>query len=299
MSEGFAKWYAEGQSVSVNVDELSSLLLEASKNQPDWVKIAPATTRVYGLNSQETSALRTWAQFYYIWPDFEPAITKLPAANGLVIRSTDLEAPTITMLNNLKAGTISKGTPGIYEVSDLVVNVNRGRTEDRDLIRKVMATTLNLGDGMFTTTKDYLLMINSKSGRYLAPVANSGYRETDFVQGIGGKLKLIGRQELNGGEAAKAAGKPGPYGVYYFEEIEVPASTSTATLADLRQALADEGVSLSGTSAKRVVVGLNVSPQTRKRSLHPVRNRIVVHPLGSHLCNTITVCTRSSVVAVL
>jgi hypothetical protein len=61
-----------------------------------------------------------------------------------------------------------------------------------------MATTLNLGDGMFTTTKDYLLMINSKSGRYLAPVANSEYRETDFVQGIGGKLKLIGRQELNG-----------------------------------------------------------------------------------------------------
>jgi hypothetical protein len=96
MSEGFAKWYAEGQSVSANVDEMSSLLLEASKNQPDWVKIAPATTRVYGLNSQETSALRTWAQFYYIWPDFEPAITKLPAANGLVIRSTDLEASTVS-----------------------------------------------------------------------------------------------------------------------------------------------------------------------------------------------------------
>lgn len=51
---------------------------------------------------------------------------------------------------------------------------------------------------MFTTTKDYLLMINSKSGRYLAPVANSEYRETDFVQGIAGKFKLIGRQELNG-----------------------------------------------------------------------------------------------------
>lgn len=71
-------------------------------------------------------------------------------------------------------------------------------TEDGDLIRKVMATTLNLGDGMFTTTKDYLLMINSKTGRYLAPVANSEYRETDFVQGIAGKFKLIGRQELNG-----------------------------------------------------------------------------------------------------
>ncbi|KAL2282473.1 hypothetical protein FJTKL_10567 [Diaporthe vaccinii] len=274
MSEGFAKWYAEGQSVSTNVDEVSSLLLEASKNQPDWVKISAATTKLYGLSSQETSALRTWAQYYYIWPDFEPAITKLPATTGLVIRSTDLEASTVTMLNKLEAGTISKGTPGIYEVSDLVVNVNSGRTEDGDLIRKVMATTLNLGDGMFTTTKDYLLMINSKSGRYLAPVANSEYRETDFVQGTAGKFKLIGRQELNGGETAKAAGKPGPYGVYYFEEIEAPASTSTVTLADLRKALTDEGVSLPGTSAKRDLGGQNVSPLTHRRSLHPVRNRV-------------------------
>lgn len=77
-----------------------------------------------------------------------------------------------------------------------------------------MATTLNLGDGMFTTTKDYLFMINSKSGRYIEAVANSEYRETSFVQGISGKFKLIGKQELNGGEAAKAAGKPGPYAVY-------------------------------------------------------------------------------------
>ncbi|KAG6366869.1 hypothetical protein INS49_001050 [Diaporthe citri] len=280
MSEGFAKWYAEGQSVSANVDEIGGLLLEAYKNQPDWVKISTATTKLYGLGSQETSALRTWAQHYYIWPDFEPAITKLPAATGLVIRSTDLEASTVTMLNKLEAGTISKGIPGIYEVSDadtsqdLVVNVNSGRTEDGDLIRKVMATTLNLGDGMFTTTKDYLLMINSKTGRYVAPVANSEYRETDFVQGIAGKFKLIGRQELNGGEAAKAAGKPGPYGVYYFEEIDAPASTSTATLADLRKALTDEGVSLPGTSAKRGLDGLNVSPQAHRRSLRPVRNRV-------------------------
>ncbi|KAK7742488.1 hypothetical protein SLS63_000052 [Diaporthe eres] len=274
MSEGFAKWYAEGQSISANVDEISSLLLEASKNQPDWVKISAATTKLYGLSSKETSALRTWAQYYYIWPDFEPAITKLPAATGLVIRSTDLEASTVTMLNKLEAGTISKGTPGIYEVSDLVVNVNSGRTKDGDLIRKVMATTLNLGDGMFTTTKDYLLMINSKSGRYLAPVANSEYRETDFVQGIAGKFKLISRQELNGGETAKAAGKPGPYGVYYFEEIEAPASTSTVNLADLRKALTDEGVSLPGTSAKRDLGGLDVSPVTHRRSLHPVRNRV-------------------------
>lgn len=51
---------------------------------------------------------------------------------------------------------------------------------------------------MFAKTKDYLLMMNSKSRRYLAPVANSEYRETDFMQGIAGNFKLIGRQELNG-----------------------------------------------------------------------------------------------------
>lgn len=98
MSEGFARWYAEGLSISANVYEISSLLLEATKNQPDWVRIFTATTKLYGLNSQETSALRTWAQFYYIWPDFEFAIIKLPAATGLVVRSTDLEASTVSTL---------------------------------------------------------------------------------------------------------------------------------------------------------------------------------------------------------
>lgn len=50
---------------------------------------------------------------------------------------------------------------------------------------------------MFAKTKDYLLMMNSKSRRYLAPVTNSEYREIDFMQGIAVKFKLIGRQELN------------------------------------------------------------------------------------------------------
>lgn len=62
--------------------------------------------------------------------------------------------------------------------------------------------------------------------------------------------------------------------LYSFEEIEAPASTSTVTLADLRKALTDEGVSLPGISAKRDLGGLNVSSLIHRRSLHPLRNRV-------------------------
>ena len=96
MSEGFAKWYAEGQSFSANVDEASSLLVEAWKKKRDWLKITTATRKLYGISSKETAALRIWAQDYFIWPAFEPAMRKLPAATGLVIRSTDLEASTVS-----------------------------------------------------------------------------------------------------------------------------------------------------------------------------------------------------------
>ncbi|KAK7446457.1 hypothetical protein CaCOL14_010866 [Colletotrichum acutatum] len=284
MSQGFANWYTKAQSVSANVDEISAVLLEARKKTADWGKIATATSKAYGLSDQEKWALKTWIQWYMINPEFNNALSKLPSATGLVVRSTDLDAATVNMLNKLESGVISKGKAGIYEVQDLVLNVNTpsGGTGE---VRKVMATTLNLGDGMFTTTKDYLFMINSKSGRYIEAVANSEYRETSFVQGISGKFKLIGKQELNGGEAAKAAGKPGPYAVYYFDEIEAPASTSKATVADVRKALTDEGVTLSGGSAKRGLDGLLDALETRvvasgkkRHGLdYHVRNRVVRH----------------------
>ncbi|KAL2877622.1 hypothetical protein SGCOL_007151 [Colletotrichum sp. CLE4] len=284
MSQGFANWYTKAQSVSANVDEISTLLLEARKNTADWGKIATATSKAYGLSDQEKWALKTWIQWYMINPEFNNALSKLPSATGLVVRSTDLDAATVSMLNKLETGVISKGKAGIYEVQDLVLNVNTpsGGTGQ---VRKVMATTLNLGDGMFTTTKDYLFMINSKSGRYIEAVANSEYRETSFVQGISGKFKLIGKQELNGGEAAKAAGKPGPYAVYYFDEIEAPASTSKVTVADVRKALTDEGITSSGGSAKRGIDGLLdvlesrvVATGKKRHGLdYHVRNRVVRH----------------------
>lgn len=53
-----------------------------------------------------------------------------------------------------------------------------------------------------------------------------------------------------------------------------------ATVADLRKALTDEGVSLPGTSVKRGLDDLNVSPQTHRRWLQPVRNRMHLPWLG-------------------
>lgn len=269
MSEEFAKWYKEAQSVSSNVDEISTLLLEAYKNSADWPNIATATSKAYGLSNQETWALKTWIIYYYINPEFENAIAKLPAATGLVIRSTDLDVNTVKMLNNLESGLTSKGQPGVYEVQDLVLNINTP-TYDGNEVRKIMATTLNLGDGMFTTTKDYLFMIDSKSGRFITPVANSEYRETVFVQGVSGKFKLIGRQELNGGETAKAAGKPGPYGVYYFEEVDAPTSSTTINVDAVRKALTDEGVTVS--QAKRELGGDSTVAPPGRRARHPIRN---------------------------
>lgn len=86
--------------------------------------------------------------------------------------------------------------------------------EDGQEVRKIMAGTMGLGEGTFSTTSNYLFIIDSKSGRYIDPVMNGGFGETDFMQSMAGNFKLIGQQELNGGEVAKAAGKPGPFAVY-------------------------------------------------------------------------------------
>lgn len=253
MSEGFAKWYREGQSVSANADEVSSLLVEVMKDESQVGKVAMATRNLYGLIPEQTAALRAWVEFFAIWPALEPGLAKLPSTTGLVVRSTYLEPSTVKILNGLKPGQFSKGPPGIYEVRDLVLNRKSYPIDPSVRLRKIMTTTLDLGSDMFATNDDYFFIINSKSGKFISAPASTRYRETSFVQGLAGKFKLIGRQELNGGEAAKAAGKPGPYAVYYFDEIDAPAASSTVTLADLKKALADHGVSLPGTSAKRVV----------------------------------------------
>jgi hypothetical protein len=60
----------------------------------------------------------------------------------------------------------------------------------------------------------YRLVINSKTGRYVDPILTKApLSEVDFVQGWS-NFKLLGWEELNGGEAARLVGKPGPFGVF-------------------------------------------------------------------------------------
>jgi hypothetical protein len=66
----------------------------------------------------------------------------------------------------------------------------------------------------FESSSYYRIVINSKTGRYIDPVLTKRpLSEVDFVQGWS-QFKLLGWEELNGGEAARLAGKQGPFGVF-------------------------------------------------------------------------------------
>ena len=67
----------------------------------------------------------------------------------------------------------------------------------------------------FNAGANYRFVINSRAGRYTEPLLgdNEFGPQVNFVQGWS-NLKLIGWEELNGGEAANAAGKAGPFGVF-------------------------------------------------------------------------------------
>ncbi|KAK1974156.1 hypothetical protein LZ30DRAFT_741304 [Colletotrichum cereale] len=118
---------------------------------------------------------------------------------GVVYRSTSLSTKTVEMLNELQAGQYSKGQRGIYEVQDLVHN----RRTDSGTARKVMSTSLEFANNAMFNSLNYRFIINSKSGRYIDGVVSGFEREVLFYQGMVGKFKLLGRQDVNGGEEAK------------------------------------------------------------------------------------------------
>ena len=88
------------------------------------------------------------------------------------------------------------------------------KTSSRDALRFCMSTSLGFRVD-FESAALYRFVINSQSGRYVAPIRPLiNEQEVLFVQGFNGRFKLIGYQPLNGGEAARLAGNPGPYGVF-------------------------------------------------------------------------------------
>ena len=97
---------------------------------------------------------------------------------------------------------------------DLVRNRLDGATEEGDYPRLVMAASIAF-QFEYDPAALYRFVINSKTGRFITPLApHYSQQEVVFLQGVSGKFKLIGYQPLNGGEAARLAGKPGPYGVF-------------------------------------------------------------------------------------
>ena len=65
-----------------------------------------------------------------------------------------------------------------------------------------------------TSTTPYRFVILSESGRYIPPYDGSLYHEVLFYEPLAGKFKLLGFEEVNGGEAAKATGGRPPFGIF-------------------------------------------------------------------------------------
>ena len=98
--------------------------------------------------------------------------------------------------------------------TDLVLNRASAVTATGDYPRLVMTTSLAFQFD-YDSTALYRFIINSKTGKYITALRPEfNQREVTFVQGLSGKFKLIGYQPLNGGEAARLAGGPGPFGVF-------------------------------------------------------------------------------------
>lgn len=253
MSTSFSTWYKDGKAVlgaDASVDETSQLLLSTTKTITSKnAEMIAALEKLYGIDAKESYALKNWfgaKQASRMLPGLEEAMAKMPYATGTAIRSTNLDAETLKMLDEGAAGIISKGEKGVYEVRDLVINKDP-MFPDAPAERKILAATMELDDSALTFNARYFFVINSRSGRLTAPVSGEWLREVDFVQGSSGKFKLIGRQELNGG--AKAAAEPGaqgPFAVYYFDEVEVPTAPASFTTDQVTQALRDANVRWEG-----------------------------------------------------
>lgn len=253
MSTSFSTWYKDGKAVlgaDASVDETSQLLLSTTKTITSKnAEMIAALEKLYGIDAKESYALKNWfgaKQASRMLPGLEEAMAKMPYATGTAIRSTNLDAETLKMLDEGAAGIISKGEKGVYEVRDLVINKDP-MFPDAPAERKILAATMELDDSALTFNARYFFVINSKSGRLTAPVSGEWLREVDFVQGSSGKFRLIGRQELNGG--AKAAAEPGaqgPFAVYYFDEVEVPTAPASFTTDQVTQALKDANVRWEG-----------------------------------------------------
>ncbi|KAK1948861.1 hypothetical protein LY78DRAFT_595024, partial [Colletotrichum sublineola] len=157
--------------------------------------IAEDFAKGYGLAPQEREALGLWSRYYRIEQKLlKSAFEKIPAYSGVCVRKTRMSQETIDMLVNGWAGR--RGKPGVYDVSDLVVNTQSINFENPDEeLRFIMTTTPGItkyrGNKGVISRASHTFVIRSSRGKYITP-ATEGQEEIAFIDGDQARFKLLG-----------------------------------------------------------------------------------------------------------
>ncbi|POS78075.1 hypothetical protein DHEL01_v203528 [Diaporthe helianthi] len=173
--------------------------IEATNAVAERKKIVRDFAAKYKLTRSEIGALKAWSDLYEIHDNaLKSAAAKLPPFKGLVGRTTALDDATMTMLTNFESGIISKGDKGVYEIRDLVTNVQSlilGTSGEPP--RKFMASSAGLS-GKTWFGGDKFFVIQSESGMYISPGVFDAEElyEVDFLDGVSGRMKLLGYDGL-------------------------------------------------------------------------------------------------------
>ncbi|KAN0083464.1 hypothetical protein V8E54_002552 [Elaphomyces granulatus] len=221
MRSSFSKFFVGKENIALQTDTITEAFYNARYIQNvNSIQITTKASSMYGLTMSEFTAINTWVEKYMIGDGFVSGLAQFPGTTGLCYRTTDLTSEALNMLKTGAPGVRSKGPPGIYEVQDLLHFDGSFGTPIEDGQIDVMASFLGVMQE-FESSSYYRIVINSKTGRYIDPVLTKRpLSEVDFVQGWS-QFKLLGWEELNGGEAARLAGKQGPFGIFYLDEIDL------------------------------------------------------------------------------
>ncbi|KAF5510559.1 hypothetical protein CGCS363_v003234 [Colletotrichum siamense] len=195
--------------------------IEATTDVAERKKVVRDFAAKYKLTRSEIGAFKAWADLYEIHDNaLKSAAAKIPPFKGLVRRTTALDDATMTMLTDFESGIISKGDKGVYEIRDLVSNVQSlGLGSSGEPPRKFLASSAGLTEKTWFGG-DKMFVIQSESGMYISPGvfdADELY-EVDFLDGVSGRMKLLGYD----GTTENGVTTPT---VFYFQNLP-PASQS-------------------------------------------------------------------------
>ncbi|KAK8157175.1 hypothetical protein IWX90DRAFT_508880 [Phyllosticta citrichinensis] len=232
-SKQYRSYYLEGRPPPPTLDPVNQVFYqktnefytEIARNPnvyPSWKReLYNAMVRAWGVTEEDAEAIRVWAAFENMTPELEEALRKVNPVKSWTISTQHCSEELLEMLKAGAPGP-SKGPPGIYTARDITTYI-AGPMEAEQPIG--LSTSLGMFPVFQTSTAPYRFCILSETGRYIPPFDGGYYHEVLFHESLAGKFKLLGYEEANGGEAAKAAGGPPPFGIFYFQEVEAPAFT--------------------------------------------------------------------------